>query len=69
MCIPFFSFLITVILCELVLYSFRGCSENCVVFVKGGVCSWRIQDHHFGVLFVIKVWLLSEFSVVAEDWM
>jgi len=57
-CIQVFSFLsllTNIILCELLLCSFRGCFENCGVFAKGGVCSWRVQHHHFGVLCVIKV--------------
>jgi len=52
--------------CDLVLCSFRGLFWKLCVVAKGGVCSWRVQDHHCGVCFVIKVWLLSEFLVVSS---
>ena len=43
----------------------QRCFEFCGVITKGGVCSWWVQDHHFGVCVVIKVFdCLVEYSNV-----
>jgi len=64
------SFLTIVVLCELLFCSFRGCSENCGVFCQ----RWCVflkgpRLPLWCVLCNQGFWLLSELSVVAEDWM